>query len=169
MIAFFWNWTPCHLHNLATIPEVLVTQLYWGMINKSEPIHSFMIKDNEDPSLKWTILKHPGTYTGTISMIFVLCIGVYCLKFWIRPASPRCQPHSPVSLWHAIVDDDVEGAPIYRHGGKAEKSMRPQRNHDLGIKREAERLERHFKQPALAKGVPISRSFAPKAKILGTQ
>ena len=94
---FSRNWTPPHLQKLANIPEVPVTQLYRGMINNSEPIHLFTIKDNEDPSLIWMIIKHPGTYMGTISMIFVLCIGVYCLKLWIRPATHRCQPYSPVS------------------------------------------------------------------------
>ena len=92
-----------HLQKWANIPKVPVTQLYRDMINNSEPIHSFTIKDDEDPSLIWTILKHPGTYIGTISLILVLCIGVYCFKFQIRPASPRCWPYSPVSLWHAIV------------------------------------------------------------------
>ena len=82
------------LQKLANILEVPVAKLYRGMINNSEPIHSFTIEDNKDPSLIWTILKHPGTYIGTISMIFVLCKGVYCLKFWIRPASPGCWPYS---------------------------------------------------------------------------
>ena len=132
-------WTPLHLQKLENIPEVLVTQLYRGMINTSEPIYPFNIKDNEDPSLIWTFSKHPGTYRGAINMIFVLCIGVNGLEFWIRPASPWCQSYSPVSLQHAIVDDDVEVAPIYRHRGKAEKPIRPHRNHDLYIEWEAER------------------------------
>ena len=114
------------------MPEVPVAQLYRGMINNNEPIHSLTIKDNENPTIIWTILKHTGTYIGSISMIFVLCIGIYCLKFCIRPASPRCQPYSTVSLQHAIVDD-VEVAPIHRHKGKAEKPTRPHRNHDLCI------------------------------------
>ena len=59
-------------------------------------------------------LKHPVTYIGTTSFIFVLCIDVYCFKFWIRPASPRCHHYSPASLWYAIVDDNVEVAPFYQ-------------------------------------------------------
>ena len=57
------------------------------MINTSEPVHTFTIKDDyEDPSLIWTILMHPETYIGIIGMIFAVCIGVYCFKrFWIRP------------------------------------------------------------------------------------
>ena len=47
------------------------------MINTSEPIHSFTIKDgDDDPPLILTILKHPGTYIGTIGVIFAECICV---------------------------------------------------------------------------------------------
>ena len=91
--------TPLHLHKLANVPKVPVTQLYTDMINTSEPIHSFTIEDDdEDPSFIWTILMHPGTYIGTIGMIFAVCISVYCFKrFLTRPATHRCQPYSPVS------------------------------------------------------------------------
>ena len=51
------------------------------MINTSEPFHLFTIKDdNEDPSLTWTILTHPGTYIWTIGTNFTVCIVVYCIK-----------------------------------------------------------------------------------------
>ena len=94
------------------------------MINTSEPIHSFMIKeDDKDLSLTWTILMHPGTYIGTIGVNFAVCIGVYCFKrLWIRSATPRHQTYFHISLQHATVDDDVEVVPIYRCGGKVEKS-----------------------------------------------
>ena len=141
------------------------------MINTSEPVHSINIKDDdEDSSVIWTMLKHPGTYIGTICMIFAVCIGIYYFKrFWIWPATPRHQPYSPVSSQHAIVDDDVEVEPIYRCGDKVEKPIRPHKNHDLHIEWEADRLESFCKQPALAKGVPITGSLAPKAKIPGRQ
>ena len=87
------NWTTSHLQKLANVPEVPVTQLYKYMINTSEPVHSFTFNkdDDEDPSLIWTILTHPGTYIGNIGMIFTVCIGVYCFKrFWFRPTTPRC-------------------------------------------------------------------------------
>ena len=48
---------------MTNVPEVPVAQLYRDMINASEPIYSFTIKDDdEDSSLIWTILKLPGTY-----------------------------------------------------------------------------------------------------------
>ena len=161
------NWTSPHVQKLVDVPEVPVRQLYKHMINMSEPVHSFTITDDDkDPSLVWTILTHLWTYTWTIDMIFVVSIGVYCFKrFWFRPATPKCQPYSPVTLWHAILDDDVEVAPIYRSKGTVEEPRRPHKNYDLCIEWEATRLESHCKQPALSKGVPITRSLAPKAKI----
>ena len=69
---FSSSWTPPHLHKLTNVPEVPVAQFYRDMVNTSEPIHSFTIKDDdEDSSHIWTILKHPGMYIGNIGMIFV--------------------------------------------------------------------------------------------------
>ena len=169
MTAFISNWTPHHLQKLAAVPEVPVAQLYKHLMDTSESAHSFRIKDDdEDPSLIWTILTHPGTYIGTIGMIFVVCIGVYCFKgFWFRPVTPRHWPYSPVSSWHAIVDDDVEVAPIYRCGGMVKEPRWLHKNHDLHIEWDSKWLESHFKQPALTTGVPITGSLAPEAKIQG--
>ena len=64
------NWIKAHRQKWANVPEVSVIQLYRDMINTTEPIHSFPIKnDDEDSPLIWTILNHPGTYIGTISTI----------------------------------------------------------------------------------------------------
>ena len=118
---FSRNGTPPHLQKLANIPKVPDAQLYRDMINNSEPIHSFTIKDDKGPSLIWTMLKYPRIYTGTISLIYAVCLGVCCFKrFCIRPATPGHQSYSPFSLWHAIVDGNVEVVPICRHGGKVE-------------------------------------------------
>ena len=78
---FSRNWAQAHLQKLKNVPEVPVTQLYRGMLNASEPIHSLTIKDDdEDSSLIWIILKHPRTYIGIIGMIIAVCIGIYCFK-----------------------------------------------------------------------------------------
>ena len=136
---FSRNWTQPHLQKLTNVLEVPVTQLYRDMINTSEPNHLFTIKDDDgDSSLIWTILKHPTAYIETIGMIFAVCIGIYCFKrIWIRPATPRHWLYFPVSSWHAIVDDDVEVAPIYSCRGKVEKPIWLYRNHDLHIEQEA--------------------------------
>ena len=70
------------------------------MINASEPVHSFTIKDDdEDSSPHMDNLKASQDTHRTIGMIFALCIGFYCFKkFWIRPVTPRDQPYSPVSF-----------------------------------------------------------------------
>ena len=86
------NWTTPHLQKLTNVPEVPVAQFCKHMINTSEPVYSFAFNkdDDRDLSLIWKILTHPGTYIGTIGMIFTVCIGVYCFKrFWVRPATPR--------------------------------------------------------------------------------
>ena len=99
-------------------------------------------------------------------MIFTVCIDVLCFKqFQFRPPTPRHQPYSCVSLQYTIVDSDVEVTPIYRSVDMVEEPRGPHRNHDLYIEQEATRPESCCKLPALSKGVPISRSFASKAKI----
>ena len=113
---------------------------------------------------------HAWKYIGTMGMIFIVCIVVYCFRrFWLRPAIPRHQLYYPVSLQHAIVDENIEAAPIFRSGGTVEEPRRPHKNHVLHFELEATRPESHFKQPALLKGVPITGSLAPKAKIQGMQ
>ena len=141
------------------------------MINTDEPVHSFTIKDNDkDSSSIWIFLTHPETYMGIIGLIFTVCIGVYCFKiFWMRPATPRHWAYSPVSLQYAIVDDDVEVAPIYRCRGMAEEPRRSCKNHDLHIEQEATRLESCYKQPVFGKSSVYTRSLASKAKIQGMQ
>ena len=92
------NWTKPHLQKLRNVPEVPVSQLYGDMTMPVNQFTHFPFKDDvEDLSLICTILKHPGTYIESISMIFVLHICVYCFRFWIRPVTPRHQPYSPVS------------------------------------------------------------------------
>ena len=120
------NWTTADMHNFADLPEVPDAKFYKHMTGQSEPI------------LLFEILAHPGTYTGTISMIFIVCIGVYCLKrFWCRPATPRWKPYSQITLQHATGDNDVETAPIYRSRGMVEKPVTPHENHDLCMEWEA--------------------------------
>ena len=86
------NWTTLHLQKLINVPEVPVAQLYSHMIDTSKPVHSFTLSkdDDEDPSLIWTNLMHPGTYIWPFGMIFTVCIGDYCFKtFWFRPATSK--------------------------------------------------------------------------------
>ena len=117
------NWTSSHLQKLANVPEVPVAQLYRHMVNTSEPVYSFTIKDDEIDNLNasWDIHRDYG-------YDFAVCTDVYCFKrIWIRPAT--LIPHS--LLRHAIVDDNVEVAPIYRCRGRVEEPRRPHKNHNI--------------------------------------
>ena len=162
---FNGNGTTPYPQKLTNVPDVPITLLYKYMIDTSEPVHSFTFNkdDDKDQFLMWTILMHPGKYIGTIGMIFTVCIGVYCFKrFWFRPDTPRYWPYSPVLLWHAIVDENVEAAPIYRSGGTVEEPRRLHKNGVLHMKLEHSRVESHCEQPVLSKWVPITGSLAPK-------
>ena len=77
----------------------------------------------------------------------------------------RSQPYIPVSLQHAIVDDNVEVVPIYRTRGMADKTIRLCENHDLHMEWEATRPESCCKQLVSSKAVPLARSLATKTKI----
>ena len=162
------NWTTAYMHKLVDMPKVPVTQVYKPMIGQSEPILPFEIKRDteEGPFLTWKLLTHLGTYIGTSGMIFVVCVGVYCLKrSWFRPATPRHWPYPSVSSWHAILADDVEVALTYRGSGIVEKPVRPCKNHDLCMEWEATRPESHCKQPVLSKAVPLAGPLTTKTKI----
>ena len=126
----------------------IIIQCYKHMIYHDGPALPYEITRDtkEEPSFTWKLLAHPGTYIGTISMVFITCIGVYCLKrFWFRPATQRHWPYFPVSSWNAIVDDGVEVTPIYRSGGTIENPTGPFKNHDLHMVLETMRLESHCK------------------------
>ena len=63
---------------------------------------------------------------------------------------------------HAIMNDGVEEAPIYRCGGMVERPRRSCKKYDLCIEQEAARPVSHCKQAALSNGVPITGLLAPK-------
>ena len=59
------NWTTLHLQKLANVPEVPIAQLYKHMVNTSEPVHSFTMRDNDRPiphmdnhNASWDIHSH---------------------------------------------------------------------------------------------------------------
>ena len=166
------SWSITHIQKLADVLEIPITKLYSHLIGQSKPILPFEINrssEEEGPSLIGKFRTYPGTYMGFHGTIFSACMGIYYLKnFWCRPTSSRCWPYSPALSWHTTVDDNVEAAPIYRSGGKAENPVRPNQNHDLHMEWEGTRPESHCKQSVLSKAVPGARSLATKTKIKGT-
>ena len=142
------------------------------MIGQSEPLQPFEINRDmeEGPSLTWKFLTHPGTYIRTIGVIFVVCIGICCLKkILVQTCHSVALTYSPVSLQHAILDDNIEVVPIYRSRGTVEKPIRPHENHDLPMEQGGIRPLSQCKQPVLSKAVSSSRSLATKTKIQGMQ
>ena len=71
---------------------------------------------------------------------------------------------------HAIVDDDVEVAPIYICDGKAgQPIIRPHKNHALHMIQEPTQMESQQKQQTQSKAVPAFESLDTNSKIQGTQ
>ena len=103
------------------------------MINTSGPVHSFTFNKNDDRHIPYMDYLHTSwNIHRDYWYNFAVCIGVYyTTRFWFRPATPRHQPYALVSSQHAIVDDNVEAAAIYRSRGMVEERRRPHKNHVL--------------------------------------
>ena len=72
-------------------------------------------------------------------------------------------------MQYAIVDDDVEAAPIYRCDGKAQQPARPSKNHGLHMDLVPTRMESQCKQQTQSLVVPAQGLLAITSKIQGTQ
>ena len=72
-------------------------------------------------------------------------------------------------MQYAIVDDDVEVSPIYRHHGRALPPTRPCENHGLAIEHLATWPESQCKQQLKSLVVPVHGSLENSSKIQGTQ
>ena len=161
------NWTTAHIQELADIPEIPVTHLYKYIIGHSELILSFEInRDTEEgPSLTWKLLTHPGTYIGTISMIFSVCIGVYYIK---KILVQTCNTKE-LTLLSSLITTCYwgwwcRGSTHLQKQRHSWKPIRPHGNHDLHMEWEATRLESCCRWPGLSKAVPSARSLATQPK-----
>ena len=72
-------------------------------------------------------------------------------------------------MQYAIVDDDIEAAPIYKCNGKVSQPTRPQENHGLAIECLPTWLESQCKQQSKSLVVPVQGSLDKLPKIQGTQ
>ena len=72
-------------------------------------------------------------------------------------------------MQYTIVDDNVEVAPTYTCDGKATKSTRPHKNHDLAIEHLPTWSESHHKLQLKSFAVPTQESLGKSPKIQGTQ
>ena len=129
------NWSTAQIQKLANVSKKQVTQLYSHLIGHSKTIQPFGMNrssEEEGSSLIGKFLSHTGTYLGFPGMTYIASMGIYCSKKFLgRPVSPMCWPYTQASSGQAIVDDDLEGASLYKSGGKVEHPVRPCENHDL--------------------------------------
>ena len=104
----------------------------------------------------WILLSHTGVYVMAIGSLISTGLGIICCYFfWCWPARLVCWPLLSGSVWHTIVDVDVDAAPIYRCDSKARQPIRrPCKNHDLCMKWEPTQMESPQKQQASLKAVP---------------
>ena len=82
-------------------------------------------------------VSHKGVYVMAIGLLIPVGLWIFCCYFfWCWPARLAHWPLQPGTMqYHARyhVDDDVEGASIYRYDGKASQPIRPCENHGLHI------------------------------------
>ena len=97
-------------------------------------------------------------------------LGIFfCYFFWCRPARLAHQPLQPGNMLYAIVDNDVEEAPIYRCDGKALQPTRPHENHGLAIEHLLTWTESRWKQQLKSLVVAALGSLENSSRIQGTQ
>ena len=148
---------------MVEVPSVPVAHLYECMIDNNRPICLFQLADGsiDDTASIWTLFSHTEIYITAIGSLIPTRLGIFCCYFfWCQPANLACQPFQSDSMWHNIVGDDVEAAPIYRDNGKGgQPIIRPHKNHDMHMKWEPTQTKSQQKQQAPSKAVPKSRSL----------
>ena len=130
------NRSEAHLQHLTTIPSIPAHKIYQHLLNNTLPIMPFdMDKEStEHANSIWTLFLHTGMYVTAIGSLIPAGLGLFCFYFfWCQPARLALQPLQQANTQYAIVDDDVEVAPIYRHDGKDSQPTRPYENHGLAI------------------------------------
>ena len=72
----------------------------------------------------WTLFSHTGVYVTAIGLLIPVGLGIFCCYFfWCQPARLVHQPLQPGTMQYAIVDDDLEAAPIYRCNDRAKQDL----------------------------------------------
>ena len=108
------HWNGIQLHHLVNIPSVPVDQLYKHTVSRNKPVTPFMSTDEsiDDVATIGTLFSHTAIYIRAIGSLILARLGIFCCYFfWCWPSRLVCQPSQSGSMWHTIVDDDVEAAP----------------------------------------------------------
>ena len=164
------NHSETQLKHLATLPSIPVHKLYQHLLNSSLHLTPFNMKHSEDINTLWNLFTHPGVYISALGLLIPVGIGLFCCYFfWCQPARLACQPLQSGNMLYAIVDDNVEEAPIYRCNGKASMPTRPCKNHGLSIEHLPTWSESHHKLQLKLFAVPTQGSLGKSSKIQGTQ
>ena len=159
------------LQHLASTPSVPVEQLYRHMATGIPHITPFTSPEESagDRDSIWTLLSHTGVYVTAIGLLILAGLGIFCYYFfWCQPVRIAHQPLQPGTTQYTIVDDDVEGALIYRCDGKASQ-VRPCENHGLHIEHIPTWTVSQCKQWMQSLVVPAQGSLVNTSKIQGTQ
>ena len=114
-------------------------------------------------SLIGKFLTCPGTYIGFLGLIFIACLGIYCLQVCLTKV-PTLYP-SFIAI--CLCGWCCRGSTLLQKWSNVENPIRPHKNLDLHMEQEATCLESHCKQLVLSIVVPAARSLATKTKIQG--
>ena len=150
----------------------LVEQLYRHMAKGIQHITPFTSPEESagDTDSIWTLFSHTGVYVIAIRSLIPAGLGIFCCYFcWCQPARLACRPLQPGTMQYAIVDGDVEAAPLYRCNGKASQPTRPCENHGLHIEHIPTWMGSQCKQQTQSSVVPAQGSLVNTSKIQGTQ
>ena len=148
---------------------------YWSTLQahdqQQQTHHSICFNQwvNRWYSIPMDTMFHTGIYVFAIGLLIPTGLGIFCCYFFlVLTCHISTLAFTSGSLWHTIVDDGVEAAPIYRCDSMAEQPViRPHKNHDLCMKWEPTWMESQQKQQAQSKGVPTSGPLDRKSKIQG--
>ena len=164
------NHSDLDLLHLTTLPSILVHHIYEHLLNSSQCLTPFNIKPSEDSDTFWSLFSHPGIYVSALGSVLPVGVILFCCYyFWCWPATPVHRPLQSGKMQYAIVDDNVEDAPIYRCEGKALKPTRPCKNHGLAMECLPTRSESHQKPQSKSFAVPAHGSLVKSPKIQGMQ
>ena len=128
------------------------------------------MKSSEDSDTFWSLFSHPGIYVSALGSVLPVGVILFCCYyFWCRSATPAHRPLQSGRMQYAIVDDNVEDAPLYRCEGKALKPTRPCKNHGLAMEHVPTWSESRQKPQPKSFAVPAHGSLVKSSKIQGTQ
>ena len=162
-----WFGPPTSCHPYLSIP---VCQIYEHLLNSSQCLTPFNMKPSDDSDTFWSPFSHPGIYVSALGSVLPLGVVLFCCYyFWCQPATSAHQPLQSGKMQYAIVDDNVEDAPIYRCEGKAPKPTRPHENHGLAMEYIPTWSESCQKPQLKSFAVPAQGSLVKSSKIQGMQ